>query len=465
MRDVDFSIVYLGSTKFPAKPLKFSLPKNVTDFREFYIFDYRKDYAQKKQINPDNKKFDVLENFFTGIRKNDTNVFDKLLDIMDTNLKNHLDINDIIRSFESWKTLERVYNIEAKDLSFLDYFWTWRFIYLPFFSLLSINLPPARVYHSVSTGYAGLVGAMAKIKNKRPFILTEHGIYTRERKIEISQADWIYSELAGELKVLENKKDFFKEWWINFFSFFSKVAYDKADAIITLYEGNRKIQIEEGAMPSKTRIIPNGVNFLNNNTTPDKHSEQIFRVGFMGRVVPIKDVKTFIRACNIVHKKLDNTEFFIMGPVDEDEAYYKDCLALAEMENLNGVLKFTGKVNTKEYYPKMDLIVLTSLSEGQPLVMLEAYSWGIPVVTTDVGACPELVYGGTDEDKLLGESGIITSVCNPLETAGAIIKILSDNSAREKMSKVAKTRVEKYYSMDEMIREYAELYNNHVMSA
>ncbi|MDD4899772.1 MAG: GT4 family glycosyltransferase PelF [Candidatus Omnitrophica bacterium] len=460
MDDISFAICYLGPHRLAHKKMHYEIPDNVTDFQEIYIFDYEiAKKARRPQISQKDMK--VIEDFLLHMRKNDPAYFDSFARLLNGK---SIDLYDLAFSFDSWKIILDIYEAEGEEPSFIDYFWTWRFVYLPLFSLLKSNLPEAKLYHSVSTGYAGVLGALAKLKYQRPFMLTEHGIYTRERKIEISQAEWIYSETANEIKVTE-ANDFFKEWWMGLFSFFSRLAYNRADEIISLFEGNRKIQIEEGAPVSRTRIIPNGVDvglFRDIKKTPP---DGIFRIGFMGRVVPIKDVKTFIRACKIIFMQMKNIEIYIMGPTDEDEEYYKECVLLAQREGLEQVIKFCGKVDIYEYYPKLDVIVLTSISEGQPIVVLEAGICGIPVVATNVGACEELLYGATPDDRLLGKSGEITLPYDPQATADAVMRMLKNSEAHARMAAAGKKRVNLYYQMDDLIANYRLLYAKYMQEA
>ena len=70
--------------------------------------------------------------------------------------------------------------------------------------------------------------------------------------------------------------------------------------------------------------------------------------------------------------------------------------------------------------------MLTSFSEGQPLVILEAYACGLPVIATDVGACREMIEGRTEEDRGIGPSGIVTRVATPQETAAALVRLARD---------------------------------------
>jgi len=128
--------------------------------------------------------------------------------------------------------------------------------------------------------------------------------------------------------------------------------------------------------------------------------------------------------------------------------------------DLKPSVSFKGNVNVDDYYPLFDVVVLTSISEAQPLSILEAMSFGVPVVTSSVGACKELVEGREGgEDRLLGQSGIVTDVGNPNTTAQAIIRILKDVRMQNQMSKAGKQRVQKFYTSQEMIDRYRNIYD------
>jgi len=458
--DLTFSIVYLGAHRSGSRKINYPIPPNVVDFREYYLFDYQ---VQPERTNPDKKDFALIKDFLLKVRAQDTSSFLELYRLVGQKSSRRLSLYDLAHSRPIWEVICGLYEKEAPADSFLDYFWTFRFIYLPFFSLLRVSLPEARVYHTVSTGYAGVLGALCQAKYNRPLVLTEHGIYTRERKIEIARADWIYSQQARDVKVLE-QGDFFREWWVQLFSYFSRLIYERADTIITLFEGNRKIQVEEGADPKKIRIIPNAIDLaaVRSAVRPRPESDGRVRVGFVGRVVPIKDVKTLIIAFRRIKDEFPDAEFYIIGPTDEDEEYFKECRLLAQMESFGEELQFVGKVNSFDYYSRLDLVVLTSISEAQPLVLLEAQALGIPVVATDVGSCRELLNGASPDDKLLGPSGVVTPICDPEATAQAAIKILQDPQLRQKMGAAGKERVEAFYQRKDFVASYRSLYAQYI---
>ena len=107
----------------------------------------------------------------------------------------------LLNSQAAWELCLRSYERLCPHVSFLDYFWTWRTLLLGVCSVLLAPMVPARVYHPLCTGYAGLYAARAHIETGRPVLLTEHGIYTNERRIEIAMADWLEERPAAEMSI------------------------------------------------------------------------------------------------------------------------------------------------------------------------------------------------------------------------------------------------------------------------
>lgn len=374
--------------------------------------------------------------------------------------KQNRDIPSRVFSRKTWQKIIEIYHTKNLTCSFVDYYWTWRHLHFGIFSILNSFIPQAKIYHAVSTGYAGLVGTKASLKFDAPLILTEHGIYNKERKIDISRSRWIYEERRHRFRAQENL-EIFKEIWIKAFTIMAKICYASCSSIITLYSGNQLYQRMDGANPEVMEIIPNGVDFAGLSLIPrEPQSRKI--IGFVGRIVPIKDVKTFLRAVSLVLRAYPNAEAWLMGPVDENRQYYEECLQLVEFLEIEKNVRFTGMVDLTEYYPKLDVLVLTSISEAQPLVILEAYALGIPVVATDVGACRELIEGSPGEDFELGRSGLLTSLTNPAETAFSILHLLKKPEAADKMGQIGKKRVQKYYDLPKLFERYRQLYDSHL---
>ncbi len=357
---------------------------------------------------------------------------------------------------EAWKQLIQLYEASFPDHSFLDYFWSYRAIAGGLYSMLLAPLPQADIYHAMSTGYAGLLAARAKVETKKPVFVTEHGIYTNERRIEVTSANWLEATASKALTIDKPRRDL-RDMWIDSINNFSRLCYEASDKIITLFAGNQKPQLEDGADRNKMMIIPNGVDVKRFAALSHPRHEAP-SIGLIGRVVPIKDVKTFIRAVGLLRQSLPDIKAYIIGPINEDAEYYQECVNLVQLMGLDRTIQFTGQVKVDEYLPVLDLVVLTSISEAQPLVVLEAGAAGIPIVATDVGACREIVEGTPEESPKLGVGGIVTPLASPAATADAIFTLLSDKAMYDAASQAISTRTAQYYNETIQQLAYRNLY-------
>ncbi len=455
LSDIKFSIVHISATGDIIRAPKYEIPPNILEFKEVFVHDFVDEKGRTR--GQKEEAWRALQNFYENMGKDDLSGFEEIYKYVINPATRSLNTHDLMFSKRAWEISSDLYEKYAGNISFVDFFWTVRFIHRPFLNLFGAEIPEADIYHTVCTGYAGLLSVIAKIKKDKPLVLTEHGIYTYERKIEISRAKWISSE-AGETLRATRTLGFFKDAWIKKFDILSRLTYDHADKILTLFEGNRKMQIEAGADPSKSAVIPNGVDFSEDRMIAGRKRSNTNVIGFVGRVVSIKDVKTFIRAMKIVKESLKGAKIYILGSRDEEPKYFEECKVLVEMLQLEDCVVFTGNVDLKEYYPMLDVVVLTSISEAQPLSILEAMSYGIPTVASDVGACRELILGKDDKDREAGPSGMITNVGSPHETASAVLTILNNSDLWGKMSEVGIDRVKTHYRTDSMLEGYKDIY-------
>jgi len=228
---------------------------------------------------------------------------------------------------------------------------------------------------------------------------------------------------------------------------------------VALYEANRQRQLHDGAPPERTSNIPNGVDIERFAALRALRPAAIPPVlCLIGRVVPIKDIKTFIRAMRTVVNHLPQAEAWIAGPEDESPAYAKECRDLANQLGLGDKVKFLGFQQLTDLLPKVGLVVLSSISEALPLVILEGYAAGIPTLATDVGSCRQLVFGLPGADEALGAAGRIVRIADPEALAQGALELLGDPDAWQRASRAAIQRVETYYSQPLMFERYRALY-------
>ena len=435
--DMEFCVYAIGVNEEERGRFKYELPENVTEVEEIFLKSIHKGGEKKKKrykIDAQGKK--ALRSLIIEKDVNWNEVFDFFN-------KNQVPSVEILMGREFLELAMELYEKSYSRTVFVDFLWTLRSMYLPFFTLINNPLPEADLYHSVSTGYAGVLASMGKYLYEKPFLLTEHGIYTREREEEIIKAEWT--------------KGYFKDMWIQHFYKLSRCAYDYADKVVSLFSVNRELQIELGCNQEKTVIIPNGIREENYANLPQKEEgEETLNIGAIVRVVPIKDIKTMIMAFNEVKEELPNTKFYIMGPMDEDPEYYDECKKIVDSFGLDNVI-FTGRIDVKQYIGKMDVLVLTSISEAQPISILEGMAASKPWVVTNVGACRELMEGRLEDG--LGLAGFVVPTMNISRIASAIVKLGKDKDLRNEMGKIGLKRVKKYYRQEDFINEYSNMYD------
>lgn len=363
----------------------------------------------------------------------------------------------LLNSKGAWQMLINMYYDKFPNSSFINYFWSWRAIMSSMLSVMLAKLPPAKVYHSICTGYGGLYLARARVERECACLLTEHGIYTNERRIELASAAWLDDEEALRLDISKERKEL-RDFWMDAFFAYSKLAYDASDRIVTLYKGNQQLQKEDGADPDKLMVIPNGINVETfGSIKRQKHRPPT--VALIGRVVPIKDVKAYIMSIAILSRTLPNVKAYMLGPTDEDPVYYDECKDLVASQNIQDNFTFEGKVDVKAYLDKIDIMVLSSLSEAQPLVVLECGASGVVPVTTDVGACREMIEGNPDEDPKIGQGGIVCELSNPRALAEAMERLFVNKKLYDEYAHNISTRVKRYYEKADQHKAYKELYD------
>ena len=250
---------------------------------------------------------------------------------------------DILAHPALFQRLQRHYRAILPHASFHHYFWAMRTLLGGLLAVLTAPLPRARVYHTISTGFAGLLAARAAHQTGRPAFITEHGIYLLERQIEVMMAEWIGDQVDTGLQMERGVRDL-RDLWVRAFTSYAEACYDACDPIVALYGENNAVQRRLGAAAERVRVIPNGIDVGRFAHLPDARDPARPIVALLGRVVPIKDVKTYIRAAALVHQSRPDIRFVVLGPEDEDPEYAAECAALVTELGLGAALSFEGRV-------------------------------------------------------------------------------------------------------------------------
>lgn len=474
--ELRFGIIFIGSRPEDYGQLRYELPANLVHLETVYLFEEPRRAANQAAQLTKVRAHEVtgdpatmqqvveMHELFHGQLDDPRcpQLFGQLM--KETRPQGKLSREVFLHSKDAWEYIKRCYRERSTDPSFVDYFWTVRTLHVPFWVLQAAaeNAPQAKVYHAVSTGYAGVLATLLKQLRGRPFMLSEHGIYVKERKIDLYQAQWVRDN-RNLFERDPSQLSYFRQLWICFFEHLGYLAYQAADDIVALFEANRQRQLLDGAPAERTCNIPNGVAVAKLARLRRPVGAPIPPVlCLIGRVVPIKDVKTFIEAMRKVVNHRPDAMAWIAGPTDEDPEYALECQELVRLLGLEDRVQFLGYRSLDELLPQIGLMVLSSISEGLPLVVLEGFAAGIPALTTDVGSCRQLIEGLPGEDAALGKAGEVVRIANAEALADGALSLLQDENRWRAASQAAIRRVERYYTQEQMFAHYQQLYEKNL---
>ena len=442
--ETEFIILAIAANRSQRGKYAYELPKNVSAVYELYLDDV--DWGGSKKMHKHRLKKEQYQALRSLILDQDIE-WNILFDLFQ---KENISLNGLLMGEDFLNAVRDCYDLKYSQIVFSDFLWTMRSIYLPLFLTMQTELPKADLYHCVATGYAGVLGAMAKHFYGSRLLISEHGIYTREREEELIKAKWV----AG----------IYKNIWIDQFRKMSKLAYNEGILITSLFEHARELQIELGCPVEKTMVTPNGIRVENLQNIPGKTEEDEGKndflhhlkiKGYKNRKV-VKDVKTMIQAFAFAKERDSRLKLWIMGPWEEDREYAEECFQLVSDMEIADVV-FTGKINIRDYLGRMDVTILTSISEGQPLTILESYAAHKPVIATDVGNCYGLIYGESDD---FGAAGIVTHIMNIEEIAQAMLDMAASEKRRLEMGEIGYRRVMQKYRVEYMQKTYWDIYRD-----
>ena len=432
----EFILLTIIANRSLSGQFAYALPPNVTQVYELSLEDV--EWGSVNRHNKTRLKPEIYQ-ALRSLILNQNVQWETLFDFFRTE---KISINRLLMGEDFYHAVLDCYNLQYPDIVFSDFLWTMRSMYLPLFLTLSMEIPQADVYHAVATGYAGILGCMGKHFYPSQLIISEHGIYTREREEELIKADWV--------------QRLYKKIWIQQFKKISQAAYQQADIVTSLYQHARELQIELGCPREKTMVTPNGIHYHRLENLPGASPENMgyFHIGAILRVTPIKDVKTMIQAFAYAKARQPELKLWIMGPFDEDPDYAAECFQMVQSMKVQDIV-FTGRIQITEYLGWMDVTILTSISEGQPLTILESFAAHVPVIATNVGNCKGLILGEGDD---FGPAGIITHIMNVQEIADAMIYMARNPAQRKRMGQAGYQRMMSRYKVEDMKEIYEQIY-------
>lgn len=304
---------------------------------------------------------------------------------------------------------------------------------------LALPIPEADISHATLAGLAAIPGIVARIERGTPLLVTEHGVYLRERYLAVSTADLPTAQRRFLLAIAELT---------------AAVTYTYADVISPVCVWNTRWERQLGARADTLKPICNGVD-VEAFRPSDK---PVSSPGWMrptavaaARVFPLKDIENMIRAAAVARRSIPDVLFLLYGSLTADPPYVERCRGLITELALEETFVFAGLApEPTEIFNQGDIGVLSSVSEAFPFTVLEALACARPVAATDVGGVSEILDGW----------GELVAPRDPEALGAACVRLLADSHNRASLGRRGRERVLSRFRSTFVVDSYQELYRD-----
>lgn len=235
-------------------------------------------------------------------------------------------------------------------------------------------------------------------------------------------------------------------------------AMKATDAVVAVCEAARRDAVHRGIVPAaKACVVPNGIVLSGFEVASDTMHERLTRmlnvptnthiIGTVGRLNWAKDQASLIRAFREVHQSRPDTVLVLVG----DGELRETLRACAFDEGVAGSVHFLGDRNdVRQLLQGFDLFVLSSITEGYSMALLEACATGLPIVATDVGGNAEIVRDDA--------TGRLVPAADAPALARGILGLLHESQRASSLGQAARQWVETHGSLEAMATRYGKLY-------
>jgi polysaccharide biosynthesis protein PelF len=457
LKSVHFSI--LAVTGSPISTMKYVLPSNVRHLRQVPMWGSEE---PSEYIQPERSFADIYTN---RTETTDDIIGQKFIPIFEDFLEDIVNPNVIpprpevihrlykyfrryeykttFRSSLTWETFRAMLlrtagrwgDIAEEPPNLFDVTTALRWLY-SFMLPLSVGLPKTDIAHATLASPSCLAVVAAKYEFGASIVVTDHGIFIRERYIALSS---------------EKFSRFSKRFILNLSAYATRVIYASADQISPVCNYNHRWELRFGGSADRIKTIYNGIDpgIFKPREKPEKTRSRPTVIA-VARIFPLKDIETMIRSCAIVREDIPDVQYIVYGPTDVDAPYTERCMELIRQLSLENNFIFGGfHPKPYEVYNEGDISILSSISEGFPYTVIESMACARPVVATDVGGVREALEG----------CGILARPRDAGGLAKGVVTLLRDHELSQGLGKLSRDRVLLRFRTTLAMNEYLQSYD------
>ena len=286
----------------------------------------------------------------------------------------------------------------------------------------------------------------------------------RQEAPDILHTYFFWSIIYGRLlkargivpRLVENREDMGFDFGANEYAMLS-LTRSLPDRVICVSDAVRNVVLEkEGLHPTRVVTVRNGIassppagdldlEGLRKELGLETRNPVIMMVANYDR--PVKGVRYFVQAIPRIAEAVPEARFILLGQGKSEASVRAEAhrLGVADLLLMPGF-----RVDVHRFYGLADLSVLTSLSEGLSMTILESMRHGVPLVATDVGGNGEIIRNG--------RSGVLVPPRQPKKFAEAVIRLLGDRLLRERFQVEGRKTIREDFDLRSVVRSYADTY-------
>lgn len=200
------------------------------------------------------------------------------------------------------------------------------------------------------------------------------------------------------------------------------------EKIVRIYNGTSPVE----RLPQEQRLPKRGLTLL-----------------YVGRQEPVKNLDMLLHAFRGASSEVPDLQLWMVGDGSERTRLEEVTARLGIWERVS----FWGqRLDVVPFFASADMFIMSSVSEGLPMSLLQAFSIGLPAIVTDVGGMAEVVR--------LADAGATVPAGDVQAMTSAIISLAGDSGARERFSKKAEQAFHTHFTLPEMTSAYMKLYES-----
>jgi glycosyltransferase involved in cell wall biosynthesis len=290
--------------------------------------------------------------------------------------------------------------------------------------------PPSEVLHVTAAGWSAIPAVVHKALHGTPMVLTEHGVYVREAYLAAARSGDSPGSRFAARRLARG---------------LARVAYEQADVVSPVTDANAYWEIGLGIDPGKILPLYNGLHPPAEPVPPPRTRTVVS----VGRIDPLKDIHTMLRVAAEALRSVPDARILHYGPVTAGEEHYgRSCVTLHERLGLRDRFRFMGPTtDPNDAMRSADVVLMTSISEGLPMAILEAMGQGRPIVSTGVGGVPEVVHG----------CGVVCPPGDDHALATAVVMLLRNPDLAWRLGQRGHRRLGRLFNESACIEGYREL--------